>query len=76
MIDPELQEQILKQLADLPPVKQYRVLDFARILAGSQPRGTPGSQLLWFSGVMTHTEAKEFLQSIDEDCEQIDEEGW
>ena len=72
MIDPDLQEQILKQLADLPLAKQYRVLDFIRTLAGCQLRGTPGTRLLRFSGVMTHEEAKEFLHSIDEECERID----
>ena len=48
---------------------QRRVLDFARALAESVPQGVPGDKLLQFSGMMTPEEAREFLQSIEEDCD-------
>lgn len=71
MIDPRLQEELLKKLDRLSPAMQRRVLDYARALVGS-PRGTPGDKLLKFAGIMTPAEADEFLRSIEEDCERID----
>jgi hypothetical protein len=72
----EVRSELLKQLDQLPPAKQDEVLQFARSLAESQPRGVPGDQLLRFAGTMTHEEAQEFLKSIEEDCEKIEPDGW
>ena len=75
MIDIEVQTQLIEQLDKLSLPKQRRVLDFARSLA-DPPRGVPGTELLRFAGIMTPEEAKEFLDSIEEDCERIDFDGW
>ena len=76
MLDSLLQEELEKQMEQLPAGMQRRVLDFARSLAKPAPRGTPGRELLRFAGIMTPEEGKEFLQSIEEDCERIDPNDW
>jgi hypothetical protein len=76
MAEGTLQEQLLKEVHELPPALQRRVLDFARALAESTPRGTPGDELLQFAGTMTPAEADEFLRAIDEDCERVDPNEW
>lgn len=76
MIDATIQRKLLAQVAQLSEEKQRRVLDFAHALAGSTPRGVPGSQLLRFAGTMTQEEAKEMLTAIEEDCERVDPDEW
>jgi hypothetical protein len=76
MIDATIQSELLKEVGQLAPTLQRKVVDFARSLAQSRPRGTPGKQLLRFAGTMTHEEAQEFLKAIEEDCERIDPDEW
>jgi hypothetical protein len=76
MIDNSLREELIKEIEQLPPAIQRRVLDFARALADSIPQGVPGSELLQFAGIMSPSEADEFLRSIDEDCERVDPNEW
>jgi hypothetical protein len=68
MIDSSLRDELLKALDRLSPAMQRRVLDFARALVESMPQGTPGDELLQFAGIMTPSEADEFLRSIEEGC--------
>ncbi len=75
-MDTLLREELLKEMGGLSPAMQRRVLDFARALAESIPQGTPGNELLQFAGIMTPSEADEFLRSIEEDCERIDPNEW
>jgi hypothetical protein len=76
MVDNSLREELLKEMEQLPPAMQRRVLDFARAMAESTPQGTPGKELLQFAGIMTPAEADEFLRSIEEDCERVDPNEW
>jgi hypothetical protein len=63
-------------MEQLPARMQRRVLDYARALAESTPEGTPGDELLKFAGIMTPSEADEFLRGIEEDCERVDPNEW
>jgi hypothetical protein len=76
MLDSSLREELLKALDRLSPAMQRRVLDFARALAESTPQGTPGDELLQFAGIMTPSEADEFLRGIEEDCERVYPNKW
>jgi hypothetical protein len=76
MVDSSLRDELLKEMEQLPPAMQRRVLDYARAMAESTPQGTPGRDLLKFAGIMTPTEADEFLRSIEEDCERVDPNDW
>ena len=76
MVDTLVQNELLKQMEQLPAGMQRRVLDFARSLAKPTPRGTPGRELLRFAGIMTPEEGEEFLRAIEEDCERIEPDEW
>ena len=76
MVDTSVQNELLKQMEQLPARMQHRVLDYARALAESTPQGTPGDELLKFAGIMTPAEADEFLRGIEEDCERVDPNDW
>jgi hypothetical protein len=76
MIENSLREELLREMNGLSPAMQRRVLDFACALAESTPQGTPGDELLQFAGIMTPSEADEFLRSIEEDCERVDPNEW
>jgi len=76
MADTSVQNELLKQMEQLPARMQRRVLDYARALAESTPEGTPGDELLKFAGIMTPSEADEFLRGIEEDCERVDPNEW
>jgi hypothetical protein len=76
MVDTLVQNELLKQMEQLPVAMQHQVLDFARSLVKPTPKGTPGRELLRFAGIMTPEEGKDFLRSIEEDCERIDPNEW
>ena len=76
MMDTLLREELLKEMEQLSRAMQRRVLDYARALAESTPQGTPGNELLQFAGIMTPSEADEFLRGIEEDCERVDPNEW
>ncbi len=76
MIDSALQEELRQKMDQLSPAMQRRVLDFARAMAESTPQGVPGNELLQFAGIMSPSEADEFLRGIEEDCERVDPNEW
>jgi len=55
---------------------QWRVLEFARALTLSTPRGVPGRQLMKHAGTISVEDAEEMLVAIEEGCEQVDTDGW
>jgi hypothetical protein len=76
MIDAIFQSELLKRVEVLAPELQHRVLDFATNLASTTPKGTPGSELLRFSGCITEEDAQLMIKAIEEGCEQVDHGQW
>ena len=76
MIDAAIQSELLKEVEQLPPPLQQKVVDFAHSLAHPRPRGTPGKQLLEFAGILSPEEATAMMNAIEEDCERIDPNEW
>jgi len=68
--------QVLEQLKALPYEQQWRVLEFARSLATSVPRGAPGQRLLSFAGMIPPDDLQAMQQAIEDGCEQVDANGW
>jgi hypothetical protein len=68
----DLSQEILKQLNQLPVELQRKVLNFAQNLPSSLPKGTPGKELLRFSGIMSAEDIAAMTQAIEEGCEQVD----
>ena len=76
MLDAAIQCDLLREVSQLPPPLQRKVVDFARSLAQAKPRGTPGRQLLEFAGILSPEQAKAMMEAIEEDCERIDPNEW
>lgn len=75
-MDTKISDQVVEQLSVLPTHMQRRVLDFARALVLSEPKGVPGKTLRSFAGTMTPEEAAQMQADIEETCENVDQDGW
>lgn len=69
-------EKVVEHLKSLPYELQWRVLEFARALALSAPRGVPGYQLLRFAGAISLGDVGQMRRAIGQGCEQVDVNGW
>lgn len=74
MVNQSIQREIINQLDKLPIEQQIQVLDFARTLAG--PVGRPGKELLNFAGGITPDDLSLMNQTIEQDCEQVNDNDW
>jgi len=68
--------EVIEQLRTMPQHLQYQVLEFARILAKSQVRGTPGQELVRFAGSIPLEDLLLMREAIEQDCEQVDTDEW
>lgn len=71
-----MEKELLKQLEQLGPEEQRRVLDFARTLAPFKRRGTSGESLLRFGGAIEAADLAIIAQAIEEGCEQVNPDEW
>jgi hypothetical protein len=76
MLDTSLQNELIKEMEQLPPNLQRKVVEYAHSLKKPLPEGTPGKDLLKFAGILSREEAEEMLKVIEEDCERIDPNEW
>ena len=70
-----LREEINRELDNMPPELQQKVLDFARALP-SLPAAVPGAQLLRFAGTLPDEDAQLMMQAIEDECERIEISEW
>jgi hypothetical protein len=76
MLDAAIQSDLLKEVEQLPPLLQRKVVEYAHTLTQTRPRGIPGDQLLDFAGVLSSEDAELMMAAIEADCEQIDPNDW
>ncbi|BAY17760.1 hypothetical protein NIES21_36020 [Anabaenopsis circularis NIES-21] len=69
-------DEVIEQLKAMPQDLQWQVLEFARILAKSQVRGTPGKKLLRFAASIPPDDLQLMREAIEQDCEQVDINEW
>jgi hypothetical protein len=69
-------DRVTDEVRALSPEFQNRVLEFARALAVSEPRGLSGRQLLQFAGKLTLEDAQLMRDAIEKGCENIDSHEW
>jgi hypothetical protein len=74
--DPLIQNELLSYLGQLGTEDQAKVVNFARVLAKSPKRGTPGKEWLRVVGAIPHVDLAEMTQAIEEECERIDPNEW
>jgi hypothetical protein len=67
---------LLRKLDRLGRDDQLRLLEFARSLESGQPRGTSGKDLMHLAGILPKEDAEEMMRIIEEECEQVDPDGW
>ncbi|MDQ7784439.1 MAG: hypothetical protein RDU20_16255 [Desulfomonilaceae bacterium] len=75
-MDTSTVDEVLEQLNGLPREMQRRVLEFARTLAQSTPRGVPGQELLRFAGSIPMDDVSLMSEAIERGCEQVDIGEW
>ncbi len=75
MVSPVLEEQLREQMEHLPAGQQRQVLEYARALASSRPRGVAGSDLLPLAGTISVPDLEAIALAI-EGCERADAHGW
>ncbi|MGC8879834.1 MAG: hypothetical protein ACP5R2_11485 [Anaerolineae bacterium] len=75
-MDASIIEKVVEQLKAMPHELQWRVLEFARSLALSAPRGTSGRHLLCFASAIPYEDVQMMQRAIEEGCERVDLNGW
>lgn len=73
MADATLKEEIIQEVDSMTPEMQERVLKYVRDL--KRPAKS-GKDILQLAGILTHEEAQEWLDAIEEGCEQVDPNEW
>ena len=76
MLDTTVKKDIINQIGQLDYEHQRRVLDFARALAVTGPKGVSGKQLLSFAGSIPADDLKAMKKAIEEGCEKVDLNEW
>ncbi len=76
MSESSVEKDVLEEIHKLAEEQQRRVLEFARSLAQSGPRGVPGRDLLPFAGTIDKDDLQEMTQAIDAGCERVDSHEW
>ena len=76
MISPSIEQELHSSLEHLPLAQQRQVLDFARVLSITPPKGVKGSSLLCFAGSIPAEDLAEMQAAIEADCETVDVDGW
>ena len=76
MQSPLLKEEIIHHLEKLPSDQQRQVLNFARALEMTRPRGVKGNSLLTFGGKIQADDLQVMARSIEEGCEKVDVNDW
>jgi len=76
MLNVTVKKQIINQMGLLDYEHQKRVLDFARTLVVTCPKGVPGKQLLSFAGTIPVADLKTMEHAIEDTCEKVDLNEW
>ena len=76
MFNATVKKEIINQIGRLDYEHQRRVLDFARALVVTGPKGVPGKQILSFAGTIPADDLKDMIQAIEDDCEKVDVDEW
>jgi predicted DNA-binding protein len=72
----DVTEEIARQVENLPPEMQERVLRFVASLTASTPAGENGARLRQFSSSLDAASARQMRQAIEEECERVDASEW
>ncbi|MHC5764659.1 MAG: hypothetical protein ACYTXI_03340 [Nostoc sp.] len=68
-MDTSILHRLIEELKVMPEDLQYRVLEFARTLVGSQIHSVPGKELLNFAGTISPNDIQLMREAIEQGCE-------
>jgi hypothetical protein len=71
-----IDREIAELLQRLPELQQKRVLEFARELAETNPKGLPGTAVLEFAGCIPADDLQRMQDAIEEGCEAVNLDEW
>lgn len=71
-----IEKELLKEFNRLPLEFQKKVLEFARVLNATTPKGKPGKDLLKYAGSIDQSSLKMMEEAIKYDCERVDTNEW
>lgn len=71
-----IENELHQQLERLDPSEREKVLEFARSLAASHPKGVRGDALMQFSGTIDPGDLDTMSDAIESGCEQVDPDEW
>lgn len=71
-----IKKEIITHVERLPSSLQRQVLEFTRALERKQLKGMHGRSLLPFAGIIPLADLEAMPQTIEEGCEQVDENEW
>jgi hypothetical protein len=71
-----IEEELLRQFNQLPLEFQKKVLEFAKVLNATIPKGKPGKDLLKYAGSIDQNSLKAMEEAIKYDCERVDINEW
>jgi hypothetical protein len=72
----DVRQEIARKVDNLPPELQVQVLRFVASLSTSAPVGENGEALLQFSSSLDSLSARQMIQAIEEECEQVEAGEW
>ena len=72
----DVRQEIAAQVEKLPTDMQEQVLRFVASLSTSAPAGEKGARLRQFSSSLDSVSARQMIQAIEEECEQVDAGEW
>ena len=76
MLNVAVKKEIIEQMGRLDCEHQRRVLDFARALAVTEPKGIPGKSLLTLGEIIHTKKKKTKKKAIEDNCEKVDKSEW
>lgn len=71
-----LKDEIIKQVDNLSPDLQERVLRFAQSLADETPHGVSGQKLIKLAGSLLPDDVAQMTEAIERDCVFLASRKW
>ena len=76
MVTASIVDKVVNRMKVMTQHLQSQVLKFVQSLEEPKMKGTPGRQLLKFAGSVASDDLCLMSKAIDEDCAQVDSDGW
>jgi hypothetical protein len=76
VVEPDIKEQILKDLDRLSPELQQRAFELIHNLIDPLPKGASVEDMIALGGLFDEESAREIREAVEAHCERIDPDEW